>query len=109
MKQRSAGQRGIESSCIIKKETPQFCKNKSIVFDKNSDNKENQIQSKRLFSETCDLDDPKIMTFRAVDAALFKNIRIAFESQIPIQGKLKRPNYNHQSQKVKSAYSVNIC
>jgi hypothetical protein len=38
------------------------------------------MQGKRLFSETSDIDDPKIMTFRAIDVLAFKNIKIALES-----------------------------
>lgn len=34
-----------------------------------------------LFSETgCEHDDPKIMTFRALDHNVFKNIKIALEN-----------------------------
>ncbi len=72
-----------DNSSHKKKETPQFCKNQSTIFGKNCE-KENQIQGKRLFSETCELDDPKIMTFRALDPHAFKNIKIALDNQIPI-------------------------
>jgi hypothetical protein len=51
----------------------------STIFGKNVE-KENQIQGKRLLNETRELEDPKIMTFRALDPHAFKNFKITLEN-----------------------------